>query len=179
MVNSNKPLIHGTIMHSRISHYIMGEFKGQINFFGLCFKMESTGPLACQDSSDLGHMKDTWAFSLNIPFSSTRFFTVCFLLHLHSVSCAQASFSLWRLGISGPGCFSDMIPLSGMEPTKSNHWTLEWVQRNWANSMVDLGPDYSCHILNPTLKYSGFFFKVHLRSFKEENISGKGCVDEN
>lgn len=59
VVNSNKPLIHGTIMHSRISHYIMGEFKGQINFFGLCFKMESTGPLACQDSSDLGHMKDT------------------------------------------------------------------------------------------------------------------------
>lgn len=59
VVNSNKSLIHGTILHRRISHYIMGEFKEQINFLGLCYKMESSGPLACQDSSDLRHMKDT------------------------------------------------------------------------------------------------------------------------
>ena len=42
--------------------------------------------------------------------------------------------------------------------------------------MVDRGPDHSSHLLNPIHEYSGFFFKVHLRGFKEEKISGKGCV---
>lgn len=59
VVNSNKSLIHGTNIHRRILHYIMGEFKEQINCFRLCYKMESTCSLACQDSSDLGHMKNT------------------------------------------------------------------------------------------------------------------------
>lgn len=54
-----KSLIHGTMTHQRICHYVMERFGEQINFLGLCYKMESSSPLVSQGFSDLGHFRAT------------------------------------------------------------------------------------------------------------------------
>ena len=110
-----KSLIHGTMTHQRICHYVMERFGEQINFLGLCYKMESSSPLVSQGFSDLGHVRDASeiTFSSKVPFASPQKISQVLALGCGAVPglVSPTEGALSPCGIWRHRCSSDLVSL--------------------------------------------------------------------